>query len=190
MSNQYNVGQNQFPEDIAAAYDMILRYKSDTKSKKKEKPSPKSDDGGDSDGDKSNESFVNNGLNSNESNIYTEPNCSTSVDNNDAEIIDDDDDSDSDSISHRWEDTEHEYAVDFLLDRIDDDPNNSDSDLDDFDYPDFGFLQAGTSVSNSSPSITTHQNLGHIFVHSKFLNPNWILLDNLSTFHIFQFLQS
>ena len=180
MSNQYNVGQNQFPEDITAAYGMILHYKSDTKSKEKDKPSSKTDDDGD--GDEADTSFM---LNSNNSKTYSESNISASAENKD-DIVKDDDISASDSISLRLEETEHAQAVNFLLDHANDDSDASDSGLDDFDHPDFGFLQAGTSVHDTSPYITTYQNLDHIFVHSKFLNPNWILLDNQSTVHIFQ----
>ena len=81
---------------------------------------------------------------------------------------------------------EHDKAVNFLLDHADDDSHNSDSGLDGFDYSGCDFLQAGASLPNSSPYMTTHQNLDHIFVHSKFLNPNWIILNNQSTVHIFQ----
>ena len=129
MPNQYNFGQNQFPEDITAAYGMILHYKSDTKSKKKGNPSPKSDD--DDDGDEVDASFVNNGLKSNKSNIYTESNSSPSVDNNE-DNVPDDDDSDSDSTSYRLKDAKHDEAVNFHLDHTDDDSHNSDSGLDGF----------------------------------------------------------
>ena len=53
-----------------------------------------------------------------------------------------------------------------LIKEVVDDSQGSDSG-DGFDYSDFGFLQAGASVLDSSPYITTHQNLDHIFCSLK-----------------------
>ena len=69
------------------------------------------------------------------------------------------------------------------MDQADAEPDNLGFDCFDCDFIEDNFL------NNNDSNKTIHQNLDHIVPYippnSKFLNPNWILLDNQSTVHIF-----
>ena len=110
-SNRYNVGQNQFLEDITTVYGMILNYKPDKSKSSKDKPIVKSDDDNE-EGNNADASFLNNGLTSKNSEYY--PSFSTNIiDTTSNNVL-------SDVVS-----AQHQEMVNFLMDQADAEPDNS-----------------------------------------------------------------
>ena len=192
LSNQYSRGTIQFPDDITTAFSMLENYKDASRSGKK---NDNADDKKDENDETADMSFYVNGVPKNKKNNKSESSkystspamSSTSNSSTDHHISDTSDSNIIDSSDadveppNEMDQAQYQQAVNFLLDAADTaEPGDSLDLFNDNLNLDYGFLFASSKLTH-----TTHQNLDHIFVHSKYLNKHWILLDNQSTVHIF-----
>ena len=161
LSNQYNLGNCQYPDTLAFAYGMLVNYKSDKK--KSAQPSSNEENAEDPE-----MSFLNADQNDNNSKLNNSEGYSSSSDNS------------TNSACNLDRNT----AVTLLLAGTDDDPHGTR--LDGFDDPydfDYSYMNVGSVQDDDDETIVS---LAHLDPKLPYLNSNWILLDNQSTVHIFR----
>lgn len=168
LSNQFTMGNNQYPNNLTTAYGMLINYKSDSK---KKQSSPNDD----SSQTESEMSFLNAG------------------DEDDSDKLNNDDGYSSSSDNSTTTDVNHTSAISLLIAAADSEPLGSSLDVTDFEavdeYFEFSFMNAQDVTESDIVPIIKKElsaNFDHLNNKLALLNPNWILLDNQSTVHIFR----
>ena len=164
------MGNNQYPDNLTTAYGMLINYKSDNK--KKQSQNSASDDNSQTDPEMS---FLNVGSDGDNDKLYNGQDYSSSSD------------------SSTDNDVNRNSAISLLVAAADNEPLGSSLDVTNFDAAGddfhFSFMNAQGVTEQDVVPISTKEisrSFDHLNDKLPYLNPNWILLDNQSTVHIFR----
>ena len=159
LSNQYLLGNDQYPSDLTQAYGMLVSYKVDktTKSKSPDSvPTQASDDESDTAEVEEDMTFLQHSKNKSNDTKETREQYSPSISN-----------------------SNFQEAINLYMDA-----STSPVDGTSLDTTDFSIDFCCTGVGVEAPTL--EQNYDHIFTHVAHIDSNWVLLDTQSTVHLFK----